>query len=121
MTYGNQGAGGGGSSFLSGMPGCVAINPAATNAPRTQDTQGDTSALNYNDAVFGNSLTWNDGDEIIFDNPSMVDGQGYEWNTGAKGSAVVNMPNRSGGTMTGNTGPGYARITLPSYIRLIAR
>jgi hypothetical protein len=107
-------SGGGGSSFVSGMKGCVAINPTATNNPRTRDTDtANTTALNYTESVFGTSLTWSDGDEIEFASPSMVDGQGYQWNTGAKGSQT-NMPNPSGGTMTGNSGNGYARITLLS-------
>jgi hypothetical protein len=40
----------------------------------------------------------------------MVDGEGYEWNTGTKGSSVVGMPDPAGGNMTGRTGSGYARI-----------
>jgi hypothetical protein len=43
----------------------------------------------------------------------MIDGQGYNWTT-AKGS-YVGMPNHAGtGTMTGNYGNGYAKITLVS-------
>jgi hypothetical protein len=110
--YAGASSGGGGSSFISGMPGCMAINPASTSNPRTQDTNGDKTALNYSNSIFGGaSPTWNDGEDIIFSNPSMVDGQGYQWNTGAKGSQT-NMPNPSGSTMQGNTGNGYARITL---------
>jgi hypothetical protein len=109
-----SGQGSGGSSFISGMPGCVAINPTdITNDPRPQDSNGNTAALNYNTAVFGTSPTWNNDAEILFTNPSMIDGEGYEWNTGAKGAAT-DMPdwNSPGSTMTGNTGNGHARITL---------
>jgi hypothetical protein len=110
--YGD-GDGSGGSSFISGMKGCVAINLAdITNDPRTQDTTGITTALNYSAALLGASDTWSDGDEILFTNISMVDGEGYEWNTGAKAGSATGMPNPAGGTMTGNTGNGYARITL---------
>jgi hypothetical protein len=44
----------------------------------------------------------------------LIDGQGYEWNTGAKAGTVIGMPdwNVSGSTMTGNIGNGHARITL---------
>jgi hypothetical protein len=108
--------GGGGSSFISGMTNCVAINPAVntTNNPRTKDTgTTNTQALNYHDTLFGTSPTWSDGDEIEFTNWSMVDGQGYQWNTGAKAGSATGMPNHANNsTMTGNTGHGYARITL---------
>lgn len=41
----------------------------------------------------------------------MIDGAGYEWSN-EKGE-LVNMPNHDGtGTMVGNTGNGYAKITL---------
>jgi hypothetical protein len=105
-------AGGGGSSFISGMTNCVAIDPTSITEPRAQDSNGNTAALNYNSA-FGASPTWNDGADILFTNPSMIDGAGYEWNTGAKGT-LTNMPSPAGGTMTGNTGNGHARITLIS-------
>jgi hypothetical protein len=100
------------------MPGCVAIVPTSTANPRTPDTDtnGNPAALNHTNAVFGTSSpTWSDGDEIIFANPSMVDGQGYEWNTGEKAETATGMPDWSktdGSTMTGNTGSGHARITL---------
>ena len=41
----------------------------------------------------------------------MVDGQGYKWTT-SRGSSLFYMPNHEGtGQMTGNSGPGYAKIT----------
>jgi hypothetical protein len=107
------GHGSGGSSFISGMPGCVAISPSATNDPRTQDTGNDPTALNYSNATFGASPTWADDEEIRFTEISMVDGTGYEWSSGAKGTQT-GMPDWSqpaGTTMTGNTGAGHARIT----------
>ncbi|MDR1022684.1 MAG: hypothetical protein LBL94_05370 [Prevotellaceae bacterium] len=45
----------------------------------------------------------------------MIDGAGYEWNTGAKAGYATNMPDCSkadGSKKTGNTGNGHARITL---------
>jgi hypothetical protein len=109
--------GGGGSSFISGMTGCVAITPTSAANPRAQDGSTRTEPkrmLNYSNNVFGPSLTWQDGQEIIFTNPSMVDGQGYQWNTGAKAGSATGMPNHANpsATMTGNSGNGYARITL---------
>jgi hypothetical protein len=95
--------GSGGSSFISGMTGCVAIDPTdVTNDLRTQDTGGNTAALNYNSTLFGSSPTWNDGDEIIFTNASTIDGDHVmpDWAAAAQC-----------GTMPGNTGNGFARIT----------
>ena len=41
----------------------------------------------------------------------MIDGRGYSWTTTVSSSST-GMPNYSGsGTMTGNLGNGYARIT----------
>jgi hypothetical protein len=95
------------------MTSCVAIDPTdIANPPKPkQDAGGNTTALSYSISVFGASVTWSDGDEIIFTSCSMVDGAGYEWSTGAKG-ALTKKPNPAGGTMTGNSGHGYARITL---------
>ena len=103
--------GAGGSSFISGMAGCRAINPSSTSNPRATD--GMDTALNYSDTDFGaTSPTWANGADIVFTNCSMIDGEGYEWNTGAKGISTK-MPNpTTGDGMTGNTGNGYARITL---------
>jgi hypothetical protein len=42
----------------------------------------------------GDSVTWSNGEEILFTSYSMVDGAGYEWNTGGKGS-LTNMPDWS--------------------------
>jgi hypothetical protein len=105
-------SGGGGSSFISGMNGCIAIDPASTTNPRAQKTEGNISTLSYSSSVFSTSPTWNDGDEVIFTKCSMVDGGGYEWNTGVRAGTVGTMPNPAGGAMTGNTGDGYARITF---------
>ena len=94
------------------MTGCVAIDPTATATdPRVQDTGSNTAALNYSVSIFGTSPTWKDNDEIVFTNCSMVDGQGYEWNTGMKASVSTGMPVYPP-YMTGNAGAGYARITM---------
>jgi hypothetical protein len=100
------GQGSGGSSFISGMTGCIAINPNSTSEPRAQDSGPEVvkTMLNYNNATFGASPTWPDGAEIIFTNCSMIDGAGYEWNTGAKGASVTLPANPDGDK-------GYARIT----------
>lgn len=41
----------------------------------------------------------------------MIDGDGYQWTT-EKGSDIVGMPTHNGtGTMTGNIGNGFIKIT----------
>ncbi|MDR1500279.1 MAG: hypothetical protein LBI58_04795 [Tannerellaceae bacterium] len=99
---GDNGSAGGGSSFISGMTGCIAIDPTNYGFPRAQDKIGYDASLNYSDAEFFTSPTWPDGAEILFTNVSMIDGSGYEWNTGVKGAIPVGLPARGGI---------YARIT----------
>ncbi|MDR2388775.1 MAG: hypothetical protein LBD89_03185 [Tannerellaceae bacterium] len=74
-------SGSGGSSFISGMTGCVAIDPTSNVSGNPRTHTGEVS-LRYSNSVFGASPTWNNNEEILFTNPSMIDGQGYEWNTG---------------------------------------
>ena len=84
----NRAAGGGGSSFISGHSGCNAIN---SNGSHT-----------------GQSIHYSN---YQFTNTTMVDGEGYSWTT-TKGSKT-GMPTHDGTTtMIGNTGNGYAKITL---------
>jgi hypothetical protein len=109
-----NGHGSGGSSFISGMPNCVAIDPAdITNDPRDRDEGNIPTALNYKQSVFGRSATWVDGDEIIISEYSMIDGAGYEWNSGQKSDTPIGMPdwNNAVNTVMGNTGQGHARVT----------
>ena len=85
--------GGGGSSFISWHDGCDAIteNSTSTNIVHTGQS------IHYSDFVFSNTV--------------MIDGKGYKW-TDTAGTSVVGMPTFDGnGTMTGNTGNGYAKIT----------
>jgi hypothetical protein len=91
------------------MTGCVAINPASATEPRAQDTNGITAALNYSATLFGASNTWPDGAEILFTSISMIDGEGYEWNTGTKAAVPVGIP--ASDADTANADNGYARIT----------
>lgn len=108
-----QGAGGG-SSYISGHIGCVAIEGSSTQDNITFPTK--------------NSVACDDGTidiecskhylGYVFTSTKMIDGNGYEWkyhdgDTEVTAStSVVGMPTHSGtGTMTGNTGNGYAKIT----------
>ena len=100
------GAGGGGSSYISGHTGCVAIESQTSISPRTANgtsckngTTTNLCSVHYSNKVFTDTL--------------MIDGSGYKWTT-TKG-ALEQMPNPNGGyyeSGTGNSGDGYARITI---------
>jgi hypothetical protein len=99
------------------MTGCVAINPTSTANLRAQDGSTRTepkTMLNYSDAQFGASPTWQDGQEIIFTNCSMIDGEGREWNTGARAATAVGKPARPTTALSLSYPGDYgcARITL---------
>ena len=100
--YGNGVAGsGGGSSFISGHTGCVAITSASNQSPKSGCTTGTT-----------NNECSKHYSGLVFTDTKMIDGAGYSW-TNVKGS-LEQMPNPSGGYYTsgrGHTGNGYAKIT----------
>ena len=98
-------AAGGGSSFISGHLGCVAIKEGSTSNPRAVNISGcDSNPIsNVNCSVHYSGKSFTD--------TVMIDGQGYAWTT-TKASTSTGMPTHSGtATMTGNTGDGYAKIT----------
>ena len=98
--------GGGGSSYISGHAGCLAIDGTSTSNPRTLKSGCTTSSTSVDCSTHYSGLKFTD--------TVMIDGAGYNWTT-TKGSQV-GMPKYDGtdGTMTGNSGDGYARITLVS-------
>ena len=103
--YGGGGAsdstgGSGGSSFISGHNGCVAITSSSNTSPKAGCSEGTTNiscSYHYSGKIFTNT--------------SMIDGNGHKWTTSV--GAQTGMPTRVGDTtMTGNSGDGYAKITL---------
>lgn len=96
--YGQGGSGG--SAFISGHAGCIAIASAAST---TASTAGTTNSVERSKHYSG----------LYFINTVMIDGAGYQWTT-SKGSQK-RMPNPSSstdyGTGVGHTGNGFARIT----------
>ena len=87
-TYTNA-AGGGGSSYISGHTGCVAVQSQTSSTPKSGCSNGTTNndcSIHYSGKVFTSTII-KSGNEV--------------------------MPNYSGGTMTGNSGDGKAKI---SYI-----
>ena len=94
-------SGAGGSSFISGHTGCVAITADDDSTPKSDCETGTTSnncSIHYSNYVFTNT--------------KMIDGSGYAW-TNEKVD-LEQMPNPQGGLYSegvGHTGNGYARIT----------
>ena len=100
--YGGSGgyvqSGGGGSSYISGHTGCVAVTSTSSSSPKSGCTTG-TSNQSCSLSPYGLSFT----DTV------MIDGAGYSWTT-TKGS-FMGQPQPDGTILTGRTGNGYARIT----------
>ena len=96
---------GGGSSFISGHTGCVAIKSATDQSPKSNCTTG-ANNIECSKHYSG----------FYFSNTKMIDGLGYAW-TSTKGSQEL-MPNPTGGFYPlgkGHSGNGYARITFINY------
>ena len=102
-----SGNAGGGSSFISGHAGCIAIASDLTLSART-DSNDIKCVEDTNDIVCSFHYSGN-----IFTNTVMIDGQGYSWTSSRE--EKTNMPKyNESGTMEGNVGNGYARITYVS-------
>ena len=87
--------GAGGSSFISGHNGCDAIKEESTEDNIVHTGQ----SIHYSGLYFTDTV--------------LIDGSGYKWTT--KKGEYTGMPSYSDNSMiTGNTGNGYARITLIS-------
>ena len=91
-SSGSSANAGGGSSFISGHDGCDAIKEESTENNIIHTGQ----SVHYSGKLFTDTI--------------MIDGEGYKW-TSVK-ETYTGMPTHDGtGTMKGNTGNGYARIT----------
>ena len=89
---------GGGSSFISGHTGCVAIVSESSTTAKSGCTTGTTN-IECSKHYSG----------LYFTNTKMIDGLGYIW-TNVKGS-YVGQPQPDGTIATGHAGNGHARIT----------
>lgn len=100
----------GGSSYISGHAGSLAIDSASTSSSITLKSGCTASSTSVDCSTHYSGLKFTD--------TVMIDGAGYNWTT-TKGSQI-GMPKYNGteGTMDGNIGNGYARITLLSKLNL---
>ena len=94
--------GGGGSSYISGHQGCLAVSSNSSTSLKngcTKDSNSLECSISYTGYYFTDTL--------------MIDGEGYRWTD--KKEEQIGMPSHlDNSTITGNTGNGYARITLIS-------
>ncbi len=94
-SSGHIASAGGGSSFISGHNGCDAIKEESTENNIIHTGQ----SIHYSGLYFTNTL--------------MIDGEGYRWTD--KKEEQIGMPSHSDNSIImGNSGNGYARITLVS-------
>ena len=88
-------SGGGGSSFISGHAGSIAINE--DGIPKTNVYTVLDNSIHYSNYKFEDTV--------------MIDGNGYEWTT--KKETQIGMPTFDGKSkMNGNENSGYAKITF---------
>ena len=101
----------GGSSFISGHAGCVAILNSST-----EDAEGNQTLNFRNDANAVAKSTHYSGK--VFTNTVMIDGRGYPWTTEVSATKQA-MPNPESSsnytTGYGHIGQGFARITIMPY------
>lgn len=95
----------GGSSYISGHNGCIAITSESSTTPVSNCTSGTKNiSCSYHYSGYK------------FLNTKMIDGKGYEWTT-TKNTTSTGMPTFDGtGTMLGNESDGHAKITYVSEI-----
>lgn len=99
-------SGAGGSSFISGHTGCVAITSMTDQTPKSGCDTGTTNT----------TCSWHYSG-MKFTDTSMIDGKGLSWTNKVEKTPSKAMPNPNGGTYElgeGHKGSGAARITLLS-------
>ena len=103
------GSGSGGSSFISGHKGAVAVTSINSTTPRL-----DSNSVQCTEASAKNDITCSyHYSGYKFTDTVMIDGLGYEWNTDVTTNKVGNPTvNNSSVTEYGHTGDGHARISL---------
>ena len=102
--------GGGGSSFISGHQGCIAITEDSTEDNIKQRTGLNNVSCIDNPTAERCSYHYSN---YIFSETLMIDGAGCKW-TSEKTNDCSGQPQPDGSTAIGHTGNGYAKITLIS-------
>ena len=96
----------GGSSYISGHNGSIAISADSDLTPR-KDSENNDCIDNTTDVTCSYHYSG-----YVFKNTQMIDGTGYEWSTERMTDKVINQPTYNGSsTQTGNSGNGYAKVT----------
>ena len=94
---------GGGSSYISGHTGCVAIKEGSTTATRAVNKTGCTTGTTDNECSIHYSGK-------VFNETVMLDGKGCKWtNAVTTECSAFELPDKS--TSAGNSGNGYAKVT----------
>ena len=101
---GSDYGGTGGSSYISGHPGCIAIESATSTSAKSGAANTVAKATHYSG--------------FYFTNTKMIDGTGHVWTTDI--GSLEAMPNPTTvssfySSGVGNRGNGYARITCQPY------
>ena len=103
------GSGSGGSSFISGHLGAVAVTSSSDTTPRKDSNNVKCTAESAKTDI---TCSYHYSG-YKFTNTVMIDGLGYEWNTDVTTNRVGNPTvTNSSATEYGHTGNGYARITV---------
>lgn len=98
----------GGSSYISGHTGSIAITSATNTSPKQGCTESGTTPANYAGTTDKNCSIHYSGK--TFTDTVMIDGEGYNWTNVRK--TKTTMPKYPTGTYTsGNSGSGAAKIT----------
>ncbi len=98
----------GGSSYISGHTGCIAVNSSGSSIC----SENKVAAASYVGTTDRTCSIHYSGKEFINGTTLMIDGAGYNWTN--KRGAQTQMPNTTGGKYTAGTGHnenGYAKIT----------
>ena len=98
---------GGGSSFISGHSGCIAIDENSTENNIIQRTGANNASCIDNPTA---GLCSHHYSNYVFSQTVMIDGNGYEW-TSQIGN-YIGQVQPDGTTKKGNKDNGHARITL---------
>ena len=113
-------SGAGGSSYISGHTGSIAITGADNQTPKAGCTESGTTPNNYVGTDNNSCSIHYSG--YTFTDTVMIDGEGYSWTNTRESAPSNKMPDYNDLTKyfaTGNTGSGAAKITLDTVTQTL--